>query len=191
MSEPKAPDTPTSQPPASQSPERTSSSRTLVYPYRRYPQPGGLSTPGPYISTRLFTETHATPFRLALVDCGADISTFPFRVARWLCVDPKAGDPTELHGIGPKAYPAWIHDDIGFALKGATGEEKIDIAFKGKVVFCEELSLTGLLGRDSFWRTFRIDVDEIARQVSLAPRPAAEILPVATVPDYLRIHVAR
>jgi hypothetical protein len=125
------------------------------------------------------------------VDSGADSSVFPAAAAAALGIRLEDGEETPLRGFvkNPENKPAcvgWRHSGIGFALRPPEGDTVIAVV--GDVVFAEELSLSGILGRRSFFRQFRVCVDEAEEKVVLDLRPGLETIDPSAVPKYLHIH---
>lgn len=146
---------------------------------------------GPYIATSLFLGDRATPFRLALVDSGADVSVFPCKAARQMGLDPMEGEETPLHdftGDRSRKKVGWIHNDVGLALKHR-GNKTPAVAIRGTVVFTEEMELSGVLGRSDFFRQFRTTIDEEEQEIAMSLRPSvATVVDPASVPLYLYVH---
>lgn len=192
------PVTKTSHSPGSQNPESTLFSHFLEFPYRRYPLPDGSDHVGPYVSTSLFKGDLASPYKLALLDTGADCSLMPCRAAEQIGINPRSGRETPLTGFASVPDEAgqnlvgWVHDEIGIAIRGPElgPSAGIAVAIVAPVVFCEDMELSGVLGR-SFMRAFRASFDEADARFFLGIRRDADLVQVETVPKYVQTHTVR
>ena len=94
----------------------------------------------------------------ALIDSGATISIFKEDVANYLGISIEKGSIQYLGGVGGR-IKGYIHR-IEFDTAGQR--------FTSLVVFSREYFVSfNLLGRDSFFRHFKITFDEARRKVSL------------------------
>ncbi len=96
----------------------------------------------------------------AIVDSGANISLFQYEIADLLGLRVNKGRRIPLSGIGGRIY-GYLHT-ISITMA--------DYTFPCRVCFSRELRVPlNLLGRDNFFKKFRITFDEL-RQVTLLER---------------------
>lgn len=104
----------------------------------------------------------------ALVDSGASFSVFRAEIIEYLGVPLERGTRLYLEGIGGRILGYRHH------LKARVGEKR----FLFTVVFSQELSVSfNLLGRDNFFRQFRVTFDERERRVSLRDYDSVALVP--------------
>jgi len=94
----------------------------------------------------------------ALVDSGASISVFQSAVAKFFGINVLNGEEIFLQTINGKTK-AYLHEfPIIFG----------DSKFKCKIAFSEELATSfNILGRDNFFRFFKITFDELGKELIL------------------------
>ncbi len=96
----------------------------------------------------------------ALIDSGASVSVFQAAIAKVFGISVKKGELVILETINGKVT-ANIHEfPVIFG----------DFKFNCKVAYSEELT-TGfnILGRDNFFRFFKITFDELNKEIILGP----------------------
>ena len=94
----------------------------------------------------------------AIVDSGANISLFQYEVAELLGLSVKKGKKIPLSGIGGK-----IHGFLHTIPVNVAGR-----AIPLKVCFSKELRIPlNLLGRDNFFKYFRVTFDEQRQCINL------------------------
>lgn len=100
-----------------------------------------------------------TPFSLC-VDSGAVVSLLPGSAAGYLGLDPSAGKPIELGGVGRHALRARLHD-LTLRIGDVTAAAPFAIAVTEDV--------PGLLGRLGVFDRFEITFDPRERQTRITP----------------------
>lgn len=100
-----------------------------------------------------------TPFSLC-VDSGAVVSLLPATATQYLGLDPEAGRPIELGGVGRFAVRARLHE-LTFRIGEASTTAPFAIAASENV--------PGLLGRLGIFDRFEITFDPRERQTRIAP----------------------
>ena len=94
------------------------------------------------------------------VDSGAVVSLLPATATQYLRLDPAAGRPIELGGVGRHALKAQLHD-LTIRIGGETVTAPFAIAASEEV--------PGLLGRLGVFDRFEITFDPRQRQTRIAP----------------------
>lgn len=126
------------------------------YPYQvPSDQPNGI--PRPMIRVRLHhRETVTLPF-LALVDSGADVSTFHVSLAQDLGIDLSTCRPVAMRGVGGRVEAHACEVEI----------EMVARRFPAEVRFVP--SIVSLLGRHDVFMQFRFAFDQRAQTLLVEP----------------------
>jgi hypothetical protein len=93
-----------------------------------------------------------------LLDSGANLSLFPAEIAEYLGLSLESGRPIYLSGIGGRI--------LGYRHQVSLAVETT--AFQATIVFSAEfISSFNILGRDNFFKKFRITFNERQRFVEI------------------------